>query len=69
MKSVLVIVAAVMLVGCSPAEVPSDSQGRIKNRGLSEVCVNGVVYYATYSHYGNNYTPKFKPDSTVETCE
>lgn len=67
MKTLITAVSLALLVGCSPAEVPRDNNSRAV-RSPAEVCINGVVYYVKYSVYGDSYSPKFKPDSTVETC-
>ena len=66
MKKVITIAVLGLLVGCSPA--PTDSAGR-EEITLREVCLNGVVYYIKWGTYHISYAPKFKPDSTVETCE
>ncbi len=63
MKTLITAVALALLVGCGP--VPRDSEGRRSVNVYGEICLNGVVYYTgTYS-----LAPKFKPDSTIETCE
>ena len=65
MKTLITTVTLVLLVGCSPAEIPRDSEGRqIRDTRYEEICLNGVVYYN--GEY--RLTPKFLPDSTVETC-
>jgi hypothetical protein len=69
MKTALIVLSLSVLVACSPADDRArDSAGRIE-KILPEVCLNGVVYYTNYNGYHTSYTPKFKPDSTVETCE
>lgn len=67
MKTLITAVTLALLVGCSPAEIQKDNEGRIV-QDLTEACINGVVYYKSYVHMGPTFTPKFKPDSTVETC-
>lgn len=65
MKTLITAVTLALLVGCSPAEVPRDSEGRqIRDTRYREICINGVVYYDGDFLLA----PKFKPDSTVETC-
>jgi hypothetical protein len=61
MKTAFILLSLTLMVACSPAD---DRAGRIET-SLSEVCLNGVVYY----FHGWGFAPKFKPDSTVETCE
>lgn len=69
MKSILIVgfvCIAIMVASCSPKGFPRDNKGRpVRDAGYSEICLNGVVYYT--GHY--RLTPKFLPDSTVETCE
>jgi hypothetical protein len=70
-NEIAVTICVVVMVGCSPADDRArDSAGRIET-SLPEVCLNGVVYYyhgdGAYNGWG--FSPKFKPDSTVETCE
>lgn len=66
----LILVSLAVLVACSPAEeLPRDSEGRIE-MSPNELCLNGVVYYGQYLEYQHGFlAPKFKPDSTVETCD
>ena len=66
----VVAICVVVMVGCSPAEeLPRDSEGR-REMSPNELCLNGVVYYGQYLEYQHGFlAPKFKPDSTVETCE
>ena len=68
MNKVFLIAILSTLVACSPADTPRDSTGRVE-KSLPEVCLNGVVYYGSRGTYHTSYSPKFKPDSTVETCE
>jgi len=68
MKTALIVLSLSLLVACSPADSLRDSAGR-KEISPPEVCMNGVVYYSKTGSYHTSYTPKFKPDSTVETCE
>jgi hypothetical protein len=68
MKKVISIAVLSLLVGCSPAPTATDNAGREKIT-LTEICLNGVVYYKGYVKAGYSYAPKFKPDSAVETCE
>jgi hypothetical protein len=68
MKSILIVgfvSIAIMVASCSPGGFPRDSEGRrVRDAAYGEICLNGVVYYT--SQY--RLTPKFLPDSTVETC-
>jgi hypothetical protein len=65
MKTFITGVSLALLVGCSPADPERDSEGRyIADSFHAEVCLKGVVYYSGQYRL----TPKFKPDSTVETC-
>jgi hypothetical protein len=71
MKTAFILLSLSLMVACSPADDRArDSAGRIET-SLSEVCLNGVVYYyhgeGVYSA-GWGFAPKFNPDSTVETC-
>jgi hypothetical protein len=68
MKTAFILLSLSLMVGCSPAPTATDNAGREKIR-LTEICLNGVVYYKSLVHMGYTYAPKFKPDSTVETCE
>ncbi len=70
-NEIAVAICVVVMVACSPADDRArDSAGRIET-SLPEVCLNGVVYYyhgdGAYNGWG--FAPKFKSDSTVETCE
>lgn len=67
MKTLITAVTLALLVGCTAEEKNVDSQGRVF-QDRREVCMNGVVYYISSVHGGNVFAPKFKPDSTVETC-
>jgi hypothetical protein len=62
MKTLITVVTLALLVACTPA---NDKGIRDVSHRYSEVCLNGVVYYTGQYRL----TPKFKPDSTVETCE
>lgn len=68
MKAFFVVSLVMTLAACGPAyKKPRDSEGRIE-MSPNELCLNGVVYYG-FGNTGNRYlAPKFKPDSTVETC-
>jgi len=69
MKTAFIVLLLSLLVACSPEFI--DSEGR-KKATLAEVCLNGVVYYYHghgVDYHGWGFSPKFKPDSTVETCE
>lgn len=61
----LIVTSLILLTGCEPVVV--DTNGRVI-KTLDESCVNHVVYYVTSVHGGWTYSPKFKTDSTVETC-
>ena len=72
MKTAFILLSLSLMVACSPADDRvRDSAGRIET-SLPEVCLNGVVYYYHghgVDYHGRGFAPKFKPDSTVETCE
>ena len=71
MKTAFIALSLTLMVACSPADDRvRDSAGRIET-SLPEVCLNGVVYYyhGDGAYNGRGFAPKFKPDSTVETCE
>jgi hypothetical protein len=71
MKTLITAVALALLVGCGPVprdDLQSQAGGGwchfLSHQRSGEICLNGVVYYTgTYS-----LAPKFKQDSTVETC-
>lgn len=67
MKTLITAVTLALLVGCTAEEKNVDSQGRVF-QDSREVCMNGVVYYISSVYGGQVFAPKFKPDSTVETC-
>ena len=72
MKALILVSLVMLLTACGPAyETPRDSEGRIE-MSPNELCLNGVVYYGRGISGGTssaNLAVKFKPDSTVETCE
>ena len=49
-------------------DVSSFYDNKNKDFGGRQICLNGVVYYAGVNSVSPK-SPKFKPDSTVETCE
>lgn len=56
------------LVACKD-NYPRDSKGRLNDTPPAEVCRNGVVYYRDAISSTHSYTPKFLPNSKVETCQ
>jgi major membrane immunogen (membrane-anchored lipoprotein) len=71
MKTAFILLSLTLMVACSPADDTRPNPHRIE-KSLSEVCLNGVVYYYHghgVDYHGWGFAPKFKPDSTVETCE
>lgn len=62
----LLITASILCLTACQSGVPSKET---KYEGITEVCLNGVVYYQTRntnSYY--NYAPKFNTQSKVITC-
>lgn len=62
MKTIITVITLLLMTACSDI-IREPDERRIVN-DYREICLNGVVYYS--GHY--RLTPKFKPDSTVETC-
>lgn len=64
MKKLIIIISAVVLVGCGSS---GEYTGReIHTMSLMvEKCFNGVVYYNS----GQGIAPAFKPDGSLYTCE
>ena len=62
----LIIVSLLLLNSCDYV-TPSSKDTKYSN--IDEVCLNGVVYYQTWSSKGGySYSPKFNIDSKIETC-
>ena len=62
----LLITISLYLTACDGRGLPADDT---KYNGITETCLNGVVYYQTRNtnnYY--NYTPKFNQQSKVVTC-
>ena len=68
------IILSILIVGCTKSEPQkSDTRSDFEKMGISEVCLNGVVYY--YKQYWNNnfqayaLAAKFKGNGSVEICK
>lgn len=61
-RSIVTMAILVALTGCVQE---STSHNRI---APAETCLNGVVYYSFTGYLFPSFSPKFKQDSTVETC-
>lgn len=61
-------IALVLLLGCDTTPRPSSRDTEYSN--VKEACLDGVVYYSSYTRMGYRvYSAKFNKDSKVETCK
>ena len=64
-----VLLLVMLSLSCLPDNYPRDSKGRLEENNSFEVCRHGVVYYRDSVSSTYSYSPKFLPNSKVETCK